>query len=736
MLPIVADSCDVGQPVPAPGVSYRDRSYSPPSAPIPNPYTGVLPLFEIAQVDFQALFLSMSPRESIRVDTHSGDGTWLHSYKSRPLPKAPPAGPYAIHLADRFDRFRWICFDLDDKRGDTLIDLATLLRWLEEAGLTYVVAASGSAGGRHVWVTSTTPLDALLVASIAKAAAKRLPTLDHGLLCNPSTGAVRPIDAPHRDGGRSQLQMPLEGERAAALLTPATCGNPSDAFVRLSLIIDAVPGPPNVRVRLVHEHQAQVIDDELGPRLPGTPNTTLDDETYKLLTRRPADDQVSEALASLLTKLALRRWTWPMVERLMSERRHREGALLHACTSTRRGTLRTVLTDTQAREKLARQWERCVAYAATLPLTEDSAEWTETIGGIVDLVEQVQQAADACPERWATESGPADRAALDLRCLLALRSGTTVLDLDVRRAALATGHGRSTMHRAQGRLSLDSWLAPRSSDGPAGTHELLPITASHPAFTLVARGGTQGTPPPVGERRTSLISRLQGRLAAGQHDVFAYGRATGTHSGGLGHHAGRIYQQLNELAERPLNLTELCQYTGYRPRTVARHLARMRNLMVSTRAVMTVHHECPTCEAAPGERCRTAAGTALKRRGADQHAARQTLAAERSGTPYYRPRPGSLVAAAKALGCFGVTASRARRYAVEIELYRWWQQEEAWMHAPKAGVRTGVQTHEEQAALILTTLPRQPRRRYPRGADGRGNHQAARARIERCIATA
>jgi hypothetical protein len=58
------------------------------------------------------------------------------------------------------------------------------------------------------------------------------------------------------------------------------------------------------------------------------------------------------------------------------------------------------------------------------------------------------------------------------------------------------------------------------------------------------------------------------------------------------------------------------------------------------------------------------------------------------------------------------------------------------MRAPKAGIRTGVQTHQEQAALVLTTLTRQPRRRYPRTADGRGDHAAARARIERRIATA
>uniref|UniRef100_A0AAU1M534 Uncharacterized protein n=1 Tax=Streptomyces sp. NBC_00148 TaxID=2903626 RepID=A0AAU1M534_9ACTN len=722
--------------MPAPGVSGEAGVHSPSSAPIHNPHTGVLPLFEGAQVDFQDLFLELSPRASIRVDRRSGDGEWLHSYVDRPLPQTAPWGPYAVYLADEDGHFCRLCFDLDSKRGDTGPDLATLLRALDEAGLTYVVAASGSAGGRHVWVTAESPLEATLVSAIAEAAKKRVPTLDKGMLNNPSTGAARPIGAPHRDGGTSQLHAPLDERRAAALLTPDTCNNPTDAFVRLLMVLDAIPAVPDVRMRRVRQDAVQVLDDELGPRLPGTVNPTVDEETYRLLTRRPADDKVSEVLAAVLTRLALRRWTWPMVERLLAERRHREGGLLHACTRTRRGRLRAVLPDFHARQKLARQWARCVAYAATLPLPEDTLEWTENLADVVALVEQLQAAADACPERWASEAGPADRAALDLRCLLALRAGTTVLALDCRRAALATGHGRSTMHRAQDRLTLDGWLAPRESDGPAGTHELLPVTASHPGFPPVARGGTQGTPPPVGERRTHLISTLQERLAAGQHDVFAYGRATETHAGGLGHHAGRVYQQLAEHADCPLSLTELCERTGYRPRTVAKHLAQMRDLLIATRAVMTVHHECSTCQAAPGERCRTAAGAVLCRRGADQHAARQTLAAERSSTPHYRPRPGSLVAAAKALGCHGVTASRARRYAVEIELYRWWRQEEEWMRAPKAGVRTGVQTHQEQTALVLTTLARQPRRRYPRTADGRGDHAAARARIERRIATA
>lgn len=136
--------------------------------------------------------------------------------------------------------------------------------------------------------------------------------------------------------------------------------------------------------------------------------------------------------------------------------------------------------------------------STTLPLDEEALERSENIGDVVALVEQLQTAPDDCPERWATESGPADRAALDLFCLLALRSGSPLLSLDVPHAALATGHGRSTMHHAFGRLRLDSWLGRTTDNGPAGTYELLPVTASHPAFEPVARGGTQGNPPPQG----------------------------------------------------------------------------------------------------------------------------------------------------------------------------------------------------------------------------------------------
>ncbi|MEV5348931.1 hypothetical protein [Streptomyces achromogenes] len=681
------------------------------------------------------MFLRWSPRLAIRVDTRS-DGQWRHKYVERdlPAPNRPPAGPYAVYLSSFFGSYRWLCFDLDDKKGPVGPDLATLLRWLDEAGLTYVIAASGSASGRHVWVASRTLLDATVVHSIAEAAAKRLPTLDHGLLKS-RTGAARPVGAPHRNGSRSTLVHPGDPRRAADLIRPETCGNDSEGFVRLLRIIDAVPAPADVRPKVIGADLfTEVLDDELGPRLAGEARTVLDEATMALLTRRPPHDRVSEECARLLVKLALRRWTWAMVLRLLRERRYREGGLLHVCTvPSGHGTLRTVLSDDDAEEKLLGQWAKCVAYAARLPQTQESLEWNDRIGDVVALVMRVQEAADACPERWTTESGPADRAALDLLCLLALRAGRTDLALDVRRAALATGHGRSTMHRALKRLALDGWTSQRSADtGKAGEHLLLDVTdAAHPRFTSAAGGGTQRTLPPLGESRRDLMALLQARLSAGQADVFAHGRL-----GGLGHHTARTYQQLAAHAHRPLTVEELSGATGYSRRTTALHLSRMRDLMVVRLAVMTVHHECPTCHALPGERCTVNGRVVARRQAAHQHGRRDALARQRAGQPHYRARSGSLVAAAKALGTHGVTADRARQYVIERETYRWWLQEEEWMRAPKRGVRSGPQVHDDQAALVLTTLPSLPRRRYPRTPDGRGDHVAARARILRRIATA
>lgn len=680
--------------------------------------------------------LELSPRASVRVDTRNSDGQWTHQYRwEKPWKRGQiPAGPWAVVLTDEDHRYRWLTFDLDSKRGAVGPDLATLLRWLEAAGLTYVIAASGSQGGRHVWVTCDSPLDSTLVHAIHDLASRRLPTLDRSVLANPATGAVRPLGAPHRNGGRSKLVAPQSPARAAALLTPATCSNPSEAFVRLATVMGGdAPAPlSGPRLRLVRavagEPAVGVIDDELGPRLPGTIRPVLDAATMKLLTSRPDPDRVSETLISLLDRLALRRWTWPMVQHLTREARHRRGGLLHAYTRPGRGELRLAVTDEEALRRLHRQWSRAVKFAAAQPTSTSSAEFAERIDAVVADVAAWQAAADACPDRWAGDAGPADRAAFDVLCVQALESGETVLSLDVRRAAVATGHGRSTMGRALAdRLTPDGWLARREDEtGPAAVYELLPITPDHPASQAVAQGGTQDIPPPPATR-AGLLSLLNTRLAAGAHDLFAYGRRSplGGSSGGLGHHAARTYQQLLQHADRALSVTELVQLTGYTARTVTRHLRRFRELLVANRAVTWVHHECPACQAAPGERCRTAAGATFRRCGVDQHTARRTLADSRAATPYWRLRPGALDQAARIVGSWGVTASRARLYAAETDRWHWWQRELEWLRSPKKGIRTGPRVHHDQDELVITTLPAQPRRQYPRTPDGRPDHAVA-----------
>ncbi|MEV8334297.1 hypothetical protein [Streptomyces niveus] len=689
----------------------------------------------------------LSPRAELRVDTRDAWGQWLHEYKEAPLRGFTAAGPYALYLTDAQGRFRWVVFDLDAVHGDVGPDLARLLRYLDQAGLTFVTVASGPGGGRHVWVTSRTPLAPGLVKLINTAAKRTLPTLDTSVLSNPRTCAVRPVGAAHRDGGRAELMHPDSALAAARLLTPASCGNEQAAFERLAVLLGADPRQASP---VPLPRRSVIVRDRLGQRLAGTPRAVLDDGTMSMLRAVPGGD-ASRALAAALVRLAVRRWTWPMVRALLAHQEYRKGALLHAC-SRRRAGYRTWVGDEAAEGRLRRQWARCVEFAARLPELEDPLEWSEQVHDVVATVVALQTAADATPGRWSVESGPADRAALDLLCLYALKAGTLTLDMDVRRAGLAVGHGRSTMHRALARrLAVDGFVARVESGGSAGTWRVLPLSGEHPLVQVLpqvppcAWGGTQGTRLWVEAARTTYLSRLTERLEVVRADVFAYGRlgrGSSRRTGGLGHHAARVYLVLHEHRASPLGASRVAERTGYRPRFVLRRLVRMRELMVVGQALLVQHHECPTCGVPPGEGCRSSGGRALGR--GERHVARTELACGRaSGERLWRARGGerSLMTAAQALGVHGVSARRARFYAAEVELWHWWQDEVAWMRSPKKGVRTGVRTHEEQGELVLTTLaPKMWRRRYPRqvvapagGGRGvrRGDHRAAWRRVLR-----
>jgi DNA-binding transcriptional ArsR family regulator len=90
----------------------------------------------------------------------------------------------------------------------------------------------------------------------------------------------------------------------------------------------------------------------------------------------------------------------------------------------------------------------------------EEQQWLARVAAVVELVDGVQAAieAETAEGRWARQSGPSDRKALEYVCELALDAVAGELELDCRRLALATGISKSTADRALKRLCWDGWL--------------------------------------------------------------------------------------------------------------------------------------------------------------------------------------------------------------------------------------------------------------------------------------
>ncbi|MBN9630064.1 MAG: hypothetical protein J0I18_05585, partial [Actinobacteria bacterium] len=160
-----------------------------------------------AVVDGWALTRALSPRDTVRVavpEDHAG--TWSNLYATVAAIAGPrPDGPWAMYLADR-GGYRFLCFDLDAGRGNAAHDAGRLSLWLDELNIDHLVAVSGPAGGRHVWISLEEATDPRLIRELADLTGSLLPSLDKGPLSNPDTGCVRPPGAPHRHGGESMLE--------------------------------------------------------------------------------------------------------------------------------------------------------------------------------------------------------------------------------------------------------------------------------------------------------------------------------------------------------------------------------------------------------------------------------------------------------------------------------------------------------------------------------------------------
>lgn len=665
----------------------------PPNRETPRPSDAA----EYSQVDQLYAWVTrvIAPRGRARVDQwDSRLGTWAHAYEREiVLGERMPRAPFAIYLTDVAGRYRLLAFDLDARGegdGQLWADAYVLEGLLDAAGLRYVIAKSGPGPGLHFWAAVPDGVAKELVEAIARAAAARLLRLDTSPLMNARTGCVRPPGAPHRDGGHSRVLYPATVAEVADVLRT---GNPPERIEHLAQLLDAHPttGPSR---EPEPTSRRPVVRERGGVRIVGT-RGRLSSDVERLLQQQPAPGRGHAVVAAICTRLALARWSYADFAALVEANANAPGLEHLRSQGHRRTGRRTPRSDGQAIAVARRQWARCVTFAASLPPRTNrsapgSAGDSEEVTALCRRAEEVLAAVDE-PSWWSRQAGPSDRKALMYVALCTLDALTDEVQVDCRRSALATGMGRSTAARAHERLIADGRLE-RTAVGEGQKPHSYRLTSTD-AWTN-EKGGTQATPRPplegVVRSRDELRNELRGRLELVSHDVWTEGyrgqqpRGLGRHAAvtygvvaGQGHHGTQLY-----------SVKELAEITGYGPRTVAGHLARL---------------------------------------------GRYRLCHQRGGR--WGGGPGELDVVASQLGVAGTRRRRAATYEAERDMYDWWTAELDWLRAPKrhrrrTGLRRRHDADDDQVRIVDPALPTWSRRaRYPRTAAGRPDHSTARHRM-------
>ena len=484
---------------------------------------------------------AISPRDRVRVASTDAAGVVLNQYAaSRPVTGPQPTAPWAVPLADAAG-YRLIAFDLDAKHGTAAADADSLSRLLTEHAIEHLVCASGSFGGRHVWVALTETVDPQLVATLARLVAGSHPSLDTAPLCNPATGCVRPPGTPHRNGGTSIV---LTGS-TSTLTRPTTTPDQLRQLVEdLAATINGGPTPPlSPDAAGADDVTGSIRIDTTGnPYLPGR-HGELPAGSLAALQHPVGDADASTVLWRVLLGAASSHWhltdiaalapTAPGLEHLRSRR---------SATGKRSPRSRY---DTAA--TLVRQWRYAVTYAAAHPRdTGTDATFDSRAGRITDTVRALQTRADTAPGRWQRGGGPADRRVLDTLHTLALTAVTAVIEADTRRIALTAGIGRETARVALHRLTTDGWI--RQTRQAAGVHgatwTIDPTGILHnPDNTARSQAATRPAGAGAAER-TLLTRELEQRTALARHDTFSCNHA-------LPHSAGNRYARLSPTRPTP-----------------------------------------------------------------------------------------------------------------------------------------------------------------------------------------
>lgn len=616
------------------------------------------------QPDPWLLTQTISPRPTVRVATVDAYGEILNQYAStQRVGPTPPETPWAINLTGPDRTFRLLCFDHDAKTPGAAAAAA------RDAEVTAGLLAHAGlepvvcASGPGGGRHVWTALAEPVDAETVATLARLTKHLCPTLDLSPLTNAAAGCVRPPGAPHRAGGASEVIAGSVAALIHPT--GTAAQVRAVLEDVAQRIETAEPAHVP--DARRPLPVDAHRHRYLPG-PRRPLPRTSAAALDEDAAMGDASAVLWRILLGAAASRWRYEDVAALID----RPG-MAHVRSARDRGH-RIPRTPADSAAILTRQWDKAVQHIAASPRRTEGEDPTfdERAGAIAAHVRKVQQRADASAGRWTTPAGPTDRRVLDALCLLALQGLTASVEADIRRLGLLAGIGRETARTGLLRLAQDGWISQHSpAEGVrAARWTIAPPAAVH---NSPIEGRSQADPraprtPTGAADRTTLLATLSARLTDAAHDAFT--------PGAHGHHAGNLYARTSQAPQSPADLAHL---TGASlPRTL-RALERL-----AEDGVLLV--------------------------GPDG---------------WRRPSRDARAAAATRHGTSGRLEQRARTYALERDLWTWWQAEQAWMRAPR---RTPAQRRAGYGQLAIIPTPETTSYgAHPRRADGRADYRAARA---------
>ncbi|WP_156322597.1 hypothetical protein [Leucobacter musarum] len=615
---------------------------------------------ELTTLEAWELSRAISPRSTVRVATVE-NGAILNQYgEVSPLTAEATELPWAIYLTDRRHQFRLICLDLDGKTPE-----AAAAAEADAAGLLPVLTDAGLSpvvcqSGPEGGLHIWIALREGVDAGLVRRLAEDAKVLYTTLDLSPVTNKGYGCARPPGAPHRhGGRSMILTGS-----LNDLT--HPTGTVTQVTAVAEHIaPLAAALIAQRLEDADATdtAQDDGKHPYIPGA-RQHLSLAAEAALRTNVAGEDASAIMWRILTSAAAAHWHHVDIARLVKT----APGLEHIRTFNDHGR-RVPRSPKQRAEILRRQWARAVAYIASgRRAVGRDVTFDDRAQAIAQHVSAVQQRADVSPGRWSSGGGPADRRVLDALSFLALSALKADIEADTRRLALMCGIGRETARTALLRLAEDNWIIrTRAADGPHGAHwKIGPGVVIHKEPDK-GRSQTPSAPREAGSAiRNALLLKLQTRIDAAAHDLFT--------RGGLGIHAGNVYSRCSQT---PLSLGAIVMLSG-------------------TDAGMTVQTLTQLTEVG-----------VLR---LTQHGWNQTELDIRDR-------------AAAARGVSGKLAERAQRYALERELWGWWQAELEWMSTPP------VERDRRQApgqSALMPDLEPQRHPIHPRKYGNRADYRMAR----------